>query len=47
MEIIFCNKAHGFGELKHDNGDIYRGDFFDDKANGEGTYIHTNGTIQA
>ena len=27
------------------DGDIYRGDWEDDKANGEGTYIHANGTI--
>jgi hypothetical protein len=38
------NKAHGFGELRHTDGDMYRGDWEVDKANGQGTYVHANGT---
>jgi len=29
--------------LIHADGDIYEGDWLDDKAHGFGAYIHTNG----
>jgi len=29
--------------LYHADGDIYEGDWLDDKANGKGTYTHANG----
>ena len=29
--------------LYHADGDIYEGDWIDDKANGTGTYTHANG----
>jgi hypothetical protein len=31
--------------LIHPDGDIYEGEWFDDKANGYGKYIHFNGAI--
>ena len=31
------------GKLKHADGDVYDGEWKNDKANGKGTYIHVNG----
>ena len=38
------NKAHGRGIFYHVDGDIYDGDWEEDKANGYGVYQHANGT---
>lgn len=34
------NQANGKGKLIHADGDIYEGDWVDDKANGNGVYTH-------
>lgn len=31
------------GRMTHANGDIYQGEWKDDKANGVGTFVDTNG----
>jgi hypothetical protein len=31
------------GKFTHVDGDIYEGDWKDDKASGYGTYLHSNG----
>ena len=33
----------GKGKLIHADGDIYEGDWLDDKAHGIGVYLHING----
>lgn len=38
------NKAEGKGTFWHAEGDVYDGDFKDDKANGYGVYTHVNGS---
>lgn len=38
-------KAEGFGRLYHPNGDLYIGNWKNDKANGKGKYISNNGAI--
>lgn len=35
--------AHGEGKFIHADGDIYEGQWKDDKASGFGLYIHVNG----
>ena len=35
----------GFGRLIHSNGDIYNGEWRNDKANGNGKFIHANGAV--
>lgn len=35
--------ANGKGRLIHSDGDVYVGDWKDDKAHGEGTYTHLEG----
>lgn len=35
--------AHGKGKFIHADGDIYEGDWGNDKANGYGIYKHMNG----
>ena len=35
--------ANGRGKLVHNDGDIYEGDWVNDKAEGRGTYLHSNG----
>ena len=35
--------ANGRGRLIHADGDIYEGEWFNDKAHGRGTYIHIDG----
>ena len=37
------NKAHGKGKFYHVDGDIFDGEWENDKANGYGVYIHVNG----
>lgn len=37
------NLANGKGKFIHADGDIYEGDWVDDKANGYGIYLHLNG----
>lgn len=37
------DKANIKGKLTHADGDIYEGEWFDDKAHGYGVYIHTDG----
>ena len=37
------NNINYQGKLIHADGDVYDGDWFDDAANGLGTYIHVNG----
>lgn len=36
--------ANGRGRLVHSDGDIYEGDWKDDKAHGIGTYYHADGS---
>ena len=35
--------ANGKGRLVHSDGDVFFGEWKDDKAHGEGTYIHRDG----
>ena len=35
--------ANGKGRLIHADGDVYQGDWLDDKAHGTGFYNHTDG----
>ena len=35
--------AEGQGTFYHANGDVYTGEFFQDRANGFGVYVHSNG----
>lgn len=35
--------ANGNGRLIHADGDVYEGDWVDDKAHGKGIYIHMDG----
>ncbi len=37
------NKAHGKGKFWHVDGDIFEGEWENDKYNGFGSYSHTNG----
>lgn len=37
--------ANGWGRLIHAHGDVYEGQWVDDKACGEGTYFHTDGVV--
>ena len=37
------DRSCGNGKLIHADGDIYEGEWKDDKANGKGTYVHING----
>lgn len=36
--------ANGQGRLVHAEGDVYEGEWTDDKANGYGVYTHFNGS---
>ena len=36
-------KIYNKGRLIHADGDIYDGEWKNDKANGKGTYVHVNG----
>lgn len=36
---------HGKGQLIHSNGEIYEGQWKNDKANGFGKYKHSDGAI--
>ena len=38
-------KAQGQGRIYHVNGDIYVGEWKDDKPNGYGKYIFGNGAV--
>jgi hypothetical protein len=35
--------ANGKGRLIHSDGDVYEGEWLNDKAHGKGTYIHMDG----
>ena len=35
--------ANGKGRLIHADGDVYEGNWLNDKAHGEGDYIHLDG----
>jgi len=35
--------ANGYGRLIHADGDMYEGEWKDDKAQGVGVYIHADG----
>jgi len=35
--------AEGKGKFYHSNGDIYEGNFYQNRSNGYGEYIHSNG----
>jgi hypothetical protein len=37
--------ANGRGRLIHADGDVYNGEWVDDKAEGYGTYTHMDGAI--
>lgn len=39
------NKSCGKGKLTHADGDVYEGEWEDDKANGKGVYRHKNGAV--
>jgi hypothetical protein len=36
--------AHGYGELVHENKDVYLGFWKDGRANGKGSYAHSDGS---
>ena len=36
--------ANGYGRLVHAEGDVYEGEWTEDKANGFGVYTHFNGS---
>jgi hypothetical protein len=36
--------AHGKGKFIHVDGDVYEGEWKEDKANGRGVYTHANGS---
>ena len=38
-----CHKANGKGRLIHSDGDVYEGDWVNDKAEGFGVYTHMDG----
>ena len=42
--IYFLIKADGYGVFSHADGDIYKGEFKQDKVDGKGVYIHSDGT---
>ena len=35
--------ANGYGRLIHSDGDVYEGEWNNDKAEGKGTYYHSDG----
>lgn len=35
--------ANGLGRLIHPDGDVYEGEWVDDKAQGKGIYLHEDG----
>jgi len=35
--------ANGRGKLIHNDGDVYEGEWVNDKAEGRGVYLHSNG----
>jgi hypothetical protein len=35
--------AYGYGRLLHADGDVYIGEWLNDKAKGKGEYFHVNG----
>jgi len=37
--------ANGYGRLIHSDGDVYEGEWLNDKADGKGNYIHMDGAI--
>ena len=37
--------TNGIGRLIHSDGDLYEGQWKDDKADGKGKYIHADGSI--
>lgn len=37
--------ANGCGRLIHSCGDVYEGDWVDDKAEGKGVYLHSDGSM--
>ena len=36
--------ANGIGRLIHPNGDVYEGEWLNDKAHGKGIYYHIDGS---
>jgi hypothetical protein len=36
--------ANGCGRLIHGDGDVFEGNWFNDKAHGKGMYIHRDGS---
>lgn len=36
--------ANGQGRLIHDDGDVYEGNWLNDKAHGRGIYLHKDGS---
>ena len=38
-------KAEGQGTFYHTNGDVFMGNFNNDKANGSGKYVHRDGQV--
>ena len=45
MRVIGDNQANGYGRLIHTDGDVYFGDWVNDKANGRGDYHHVEGAL--
>jgi hypothetical protein len=39
------SKACGKGKFSYVNGDVYDGEWENDKANGNGVYLHKDGSI--
>ena len=35
--------AHGYGRIIHQDGDIYEGEWKENKAHGKGKYVHLDG----
>jgi hypothetical protein len=41
----FSDSFHGYGELVHENGDLYKGMFSQGKQDGEGMFVSTTGEV--
>lgn len=39
------NTANGFGKLEHADGEVYEGNWYNDKAHGYGEFVSKDGII--